>query len=221
LDVTWTTESRWRTPVDLDFGPNLLEFVALDFDSSLIGYDRITVTSTVGWTRPEITALSPAEGYPGDTVRVEGTSFQPGVEVRFGDQPSEDIVRESDTALRVRVPDLAAGWTSVIVENTDGRRSEPTPFQVHEPGRFIRGDANLDTFIDLSDAVRVLLHLYVGHPLLCEDAGDSNDDEVVDLQDVFALLGFLFQSAPPPPAPFPLPGSDPGSPGALSCGGVP
>lgn len=77
-------------------------------------------------------------------------------------------------------------------------------------GPFIRGDANSDGVVDVSDAVFVLLHLFGGLPVdpECADACDANDDEGVDLSDASSLLGYLFLAGARPPAPFPDPGTD-------------
>jgi hypothetical protein len=42
----------------------------------------------------------------------------------------------------------------------------------------------------------------------CLDALDTSDDGQVNIADPVALLGYLFASAPPPPAPFSLEGPD-------------
>ena len=68
---------------------------------------------------------------------------------------------------------------------------------------FIRGDANADGATDLSDAVALLFHLFLGDPVVpCEQAGDANDDGALDLSDPVDLLGFLFLGGRPiaPPA---------------------
>src|SRR6185369_6356965 len=84
--------------------------------------------------------------------------------------------------------------------------------------QFIRGDANGDAKVDLSDALRVLLNLFAGAPLSCKDAADVNGDEALDLADPIYLLEFLFRNGQPPPAPFPSRGLDPPPAGALDCG---
>lgn len=52
----------------------------------------------------------------------------------------------------------------------------------------------------------------------CADAGDVNDDGVLNLKDPLWLLVFLFLDGPPPPSPFPGLGPDP-TPDMLGCGG--
>jgi hypothetical protein len=68
-------------------------------------------------------------------------------------------------------------------------------------GPFVRGDANADGQLDVSDAVFVLLHLFscrIEEPA-CMDALDSNDDEAIDISDAIAILGCLFLDGRPPP----------------------
>jgi hypothetical protein len=76
---------------------------------------------------------------------------------------------------------------------------------------FIRGDANHDTNCDLSDAVTILFSLFDSafSALACQDAGDTNDDGVLDVADVVKLLNYLFGDGTPLPAPFPGCGIDP------------
>jgi hypothetical protein len=84
--------------------------------------------------------------------------------------------------------------------------------------QFIRGDTDLSGKLDLSDAVTLLGHLFTGQsPILpCPDAADADDSGSLDLTDAVKILGYLFLGADAPPAPFPLPGSDP-TPDALDC----
>jgi hypothetical protein len=93
-----------------------------------------------------------------------------------------------------------------------------------EEPRFHRGDATGDGRVDLSDAVRLLGHLFLAQAApACRDAADANDDGALDLSDPLFILLYLFQggAAPPPPGPPPAPcGPDPspaGSAGNLGC----
>jgi hypothetical protein len=84
--------------------------------------------------------------------------------------------------------------------------------------RFIRGDANRDGRVNVSDAVAVLEHLFRGNLMSCLDAGDFDDDGDVNITDAVNILGYLFQPGPraPVPPPFESAGFDP-TPDALDC----
>ncbi|MBN1444008.1 MAG: FG-GAP repeat protein [Planctomycetes bacterium] len=79
---------------------------------------------------------------------------------------------------------------------------------------FVRGDANGDGAIDISDPISVLISLFAsGKVPECLDAADSNDDDAIDLSDGVFLLNYLFAFGLPPPPPFPECGWD----GSLGC----
>ena len=103
--------------------------------------------------------------------------------------------------------DIAAGLTD---QNTNGIPDEC------EPPTFIRGDANGDSAIDVSDVIVSLGHLFSGLPLTCESAADSNDDGVVDVADGIHLLGYIFGGTSTIPEPFGDCGVDP-TDDALGC----
>ena len=82
---------------------------------------------------------------------------------------------------------------------------------------FLRGDANLDSSVDISDPVRILNILFLGSEKPdCDDLLDSNDDGSIDISDGVFLLAFLFGGGASPPAPFPTCGPDE-TPDALGC----
>ncbi len=127
-------------------------------------------------------------------------------------------------------PEIEPGFSVQMVDVAAGRDNDlPTAWvqsasRAGNPGRtqpeFRRGDANSDEQIDISDAIFVLLHLFVvPQDLRCFDAADSNDSGNVDLSDPIALLNHLFrgEASPPPPAPYPGRGVDPTA-DDLTCG---
>ena len=85
---------------------------------------------------------------------------------------------------------------------------------------FLRGDADRDLKVSITDAIVILRHLFLGSgPLKCEDAADVDDSGQIDITDSIALLGYLFLGTPHPPAPGPLElGPDP-TPDTLHCQG--
>jgi hypothetical protein len=69
---------------------------------------------------------------------------------------------------------------------------------------FLRGNANGDTQVDISDAIYMLNYLFLGGPdLPCKASGDANGDANVDISDGIYLLNFLFLGGPTPAAPYP------------------
>lgn len=84
---------------------------------------------------------------------------------------------------------------------------------------FVRGDANVDAAVDMSDALTVFSFLFLGgvEPT-CLDALDHDDSGEIDMQDGIANLEFLFLGAPSPPAqPYPDRGPDPTTDDPLNC----
>lgn len=77
---------------------------------------------------------------------------------------------------------------------------------------FLRGDANTDGYLDISDAIFLLRYLFIGDSaLLCSDAADTNDDGQIDISDAIFTLEYLFisQQGKTLPLPFPELGADP------------
>jgi len=73
---------------------------------------------------------------------------------------------------------------------------------------FTRGDANGDRDVDVSDAVRIVRHLFLGADNDCSDAFDVDDNGEIEITDSIRLLDHLFRGGDAPPAPFPSVGED-------------
>jgi hypothetical protein len=90
---------------------------------------------------------------------------------------------------------------------------------------FRRGDVQDDGSVDLSDAMKILLHLFAGAGALpCPDAADTDDDGAIELSDAIGILDFIFRARQPPAPPGPVCGTDPSADelpacGAARCGG--
>jgi hypothetical protein len=85
-------------------------------------------------------------------------------------------------------------------------------FSPAEAGRgvFVRGDADGNGQVNISDAVVLLGYLFLGEdPVECLDAGDANDSGTINVADAAYCLNFLFRGGMIPPPPFPNPGLDP------------
>ena len=72
------------------------------------------------------------------------------------------------------------------------------------PTRFVRGDTNADSSVDITDAVFVLNFLFLGgdNPP-CRDAANVDDSPAIDITDGIYVLNFLFLGGAAPPSPFP------------------
>ncbi|MCZ6792912.1 MAG: hypothetical protein O7J95_04785, partial [Planctomycetota bacterium] len=90
-----------------------------------------------------------------------------------------------------------------VLRTLEVLRYSEEPFE-QPTARFVRGNANGDGAVDLSDAVAILGHLFLGGPTPgCLESADANDSGGVDLSDAVYLLSHLFLGGPAPPSPFP------------------
>ena len=107
---------------------------------------------------------------------------------------------------------IAEGWyidDVRIIEDDPGNNSV-VEFLEADGEIFVRGDANSDDRVDLSDAVRIINSLFLGGPSPSPlDSADVDDDGALNVTDAIRVLDFLFRGGPRPPAPFPFPGGDP------------
>ena len=88
--------------------------------------------------------------------------------------------------------------------------------------RFARGDANSDEKVDISDAIRTFMFLFLGASApRCLDTADANDDGLVDISDGLHILNDFFREGTgiPDPGPFDC-GIDP-TPDAIGCAAYP
>jgi hypothetical protein len=85
-------------------------------------------------------------------------------------------------------------------------------------GPFVRGDADGDGRLNITDPVRVLRFLFLGEAagLPCLDSADADDNGSLSIADGIYVLSYLFRSGAAPAAPFPRCGIDP-TPDALEC----
>ena len=92
-------------------------------------------------------------------------------------------------------------------ENPAAEVTEPV---TEVPNFFIRGDVNLSSFLDVSDAIFLVDYLWRGGDMpICLAAADVNDDEWIDVSDPIYLLWAFFLGGDQPPAPYPEAGVDP------------
>jgi hypothetical protein len=100
----------------------------------------------------------------------------------------------------------------------DDVRLTAEPTEPTEPS-FVRGDADADGEINITDGIFILNFLFLGgEDPSCMDAADADDSEDINITDGIYVLNFLFLGGPSPTDPWPDCGPDPDDGGALSCG---
>lgn len=221
LDPTWTGPSKWKATIPLDAGRNELTIYGFDRAGDIIASDSIVVTSSAGTPAPILSAVDPQVFGPGATVRLTGTSFVAGLQVFFGSLPASAITFDPGTdpgTILATVPAAPDGPVTVTVRNPDGRSSNGIQATVRSSTIFVRGDVSIDGVVDLSDVLRLVFHLYLGADIPCQDAADTNNNEVLDVADAIFLLNYLYRGGAAPQSPFPSPGEDTGAGGVLGCG---
>jgi hypothetical protein len=147
--------------------------------------------------------------------------FVPGAEARFhgiceivpGDPDASYLLQKLtlDTPLEgLRMPNglspLSDSQISLVRRWIQEGAVEDTPALF-----FMRGEANNDGAVDLTDAINVLGFLFLGSPssLPCAKAGDTDDNGVLEITDAVNLLGYLYLGNPLIlPQPFPNCGPD-------------
>ncbi len=99
-------------------------------------------------------------------------------------------------------------WKEGVISGNQPHR----PLEIHYrviPVQFLRGDADMDGKVNLTDAIFILQYLFQGGPVPpILDAADVNDDAKLDITDPIQLLQHLFLGGPPPAGPFPVAGLD-------------
>ena len=153
-------------------------------------------------------------GFAGGTAtafNADGNSIASGTSNRatfFGD-------RNNFLSLDPEEPIVRIGFTGGVIDNFS---FTPLP-DLPAATEFIRGDANSDGDVNITDGVFVLNFLFVGRTIPpCREASDANADGVVNITDGVYLLNFLFAGGPEPPTPFGECGTDPTqSPAEVDC----
>ncbi len=170
-----------------------------------------------------VSGVDPAVGnwLGGDELTVTGTAFTTDtpMSARLIAEGEEPLVLEvlevvSATELRVSTPEAPRlGFYGIQVESVKGSAELAAAFEYG----FIRGDANSDGSMDVSDGVYIFRFLFEGGvpDPPCRDAADTNDDGHVDIADGINVLESIFIPKDLPP-PFPGPGQDP-TPDDLGC----
>ena len=144
------------------------------------------------------------------------------IEVLLELRPETDVCLPVEVVetFEVSLGKFAAGDYRVTVSWIDLEDPpEEAGFSVSEGncGTFRRGDANQDGIVDISDAIAVLTHLFLGGTALCLDANDADGSGSEEITDGIYLLNHLFAGGDPPPAPYPGCGSARAGAPSLGC----
>jgi hypothetical protein len=224
LQPAWTTATRWRAQLELPEADNRFQFLGFSGEGELLATTAIRVESTSQSSEPRVTAWFPSSGPAsgGFEVVFRGRNFVSGMRIFFGSAESLQVTVDSPESVRALAPPASLPLPSsrtvdVELVMPDGKRVVVERAILYELlGGFIRGDANYDLTVDISDALATLLFLFAGRPIACASAADFDDNGVLQLTDSIATLDYLFRGGPRPPPPFPQAGEDP-TPDALTC----
>ncbi len=178
-----------------------------------VGGSGGTVGCVVSLTEP----FSELPAGAGESKHTETFTYTSAITIEPG-QPSQTTdLAMADEELAVgdgpKVPAVASinsdSWalTEVAATTITLSGEKPPPLRA-----FIRGDANNDKRVDISDGIWILSYKFRGgiEPP-CLDAADANDDGTVDQTDAMRVVYYYLavQNTPAPMAPFPSCGTDP------------
>jgi Tol biopolymer transport system component len=146
--------------------------------------------------------------------------FVDGAQADLAASVFDDVQKRADLRVTLDETPRRTRNVTVSIHSTEGS------FTCEVALGFIRGDANNDGIIDISDAIRILIHLFVdgAATLPCADAANVNDSidgadghNTIDITDASVLLNFLYRGGPPPSPPFPGFGLDRSTDDTTEC----
>lgn len=183
----------------------LLPATQANRDAAINWVNQLTPTGSTCMSAPMIQALniigSSTSSEPALLVVADGAPNCPNGAVTLADVAAANTMNVPIHTFFVGSDPGAASFLETLATQNGGVYVDTNNVVVPE---FLRGDANDDGAINLTDAVFLLEHLFVQGPIpLCPDAADVNDSDSLNLPDVVYLLTFLFGSGPPPVSPTP------------------
>lgn len=99
-----------------------------------ISIDNVLVTSTPGSTAPSITSFSPASGFAGDTITINGFNFGATPAVLFNGVAASSTVNPAGTQITATVPSLATTGPITVEVAGEPTATSSTSFTVLVPG---------------------------------------------------------------------------------------
>jgi cohesin domain-containing protein/dockerin type I repeat protein len=150
----------------------------------------------------KIRAMVSANAAPGTSMTLDLTNGPDGEGVRPPYFIRNELTYENGGSFVSTLPQRMAGKIAIV---------DDIIF-------FIRGDANRDGAVDISDPISVIEYLYLGGPApTCMDAADADDNGQVELTDAVVVLSSLFLGTAVISQPYPSQGADLTSDDALDC----
>ena len=204
-DSVTITGSKFSSATEVEFGTVATDFT-VNSDSSISAISppqdsagtvdvRVSVGgSTSGITAadrfiykapPDITAISPNTGKPGDSVTITGSNFSEVDSVAFGDVAANFVI-DSDTSIQATAPNHPNGAVNITISTPDGNTA------VSDAGAFtyagvvsqnltgvtIPGDGSLSTALDCTIKHPMLIFMPEGWDSAVLSFSISLDDDV-------------------------------------------
>jgi len=163
-------------------------------------------TFTIEWSHLQFFPADADE--PNGDLSFQAVLHESGqVDLVWGDLrgPEADLACGASATVGMEAPGAASGIRYSLGTCAIAARSAVRilPSGTVLSPRFLRGDANADGSVDISDPVAILFQLFSASPAIpCLEAADANDDGTLDISDPIYLLTFLFLDGPAPVLPF-------------------
>ncbi len=185
-----------------------------------VSFDAVTVAHPSGLVG--VTSIAPPKGKTagGEGVTITGANLTPDCVVAIGGTALIDPVRLSTCAITGTAPPGPEGRADVTVTTAAGTATLAGGYTYEATHRFLRGDCNGDSHVDISDAICMLFVLFKGDAAPAADCpaiANTNGDGRDDVSDVVYLLSHLFLAKAAPPAPYPACGTGDERPGCVTA----
>jgi len=199
------------TPSYLQAGVYQIDFIAIDgADVNVVDTETVVITVTEAGNQSPRLLTSLPDTIPAivNEANVTFLSYwdpeEEAITISADFVPSNAIFTDSGNgnATYVYTPnfsdlDVTFGVTFIADDASGAADTALVYFHVIE---FLRGDANSDSELDISDIMYIYNYLYKdGQAPLLEDAADVNVDSAINLLDGLYLLDYFFRQGPPPP----------------------
>jgi hypothetical protein len=141
------------------------------------------------------------ERIPSTPISVSGPLADGGSAVSLDPQAAFDTLRVSID--HRKVSGAYEGGAGVALGDIEVI-AKASSLQAETTALFVRGDANCDGVLNVSDPITTLNMLFLSGPgPCCGAAADSDNDQGINLTDAIVSLSYLFRGATPLAPPFP------------------